>query len=89
MSVVVHLPVDTEAKLREKAAMLGQDLAEYVGGLVESWAEANGAGPVPAPIPDQQGNQWLAAWRSWARIPRPATPLADDSRESIYSGRGE
>ena len=89
MSVVVHLPVDTEAKLREKASMLGQDLAEYVGGLVETWAEANGAGPVLSPISDQEGDQWLAGWRSWASIPPAATPLADDSRESTYSGRGE
>lgn len=30
-----------------------------------------------------------AAWREWAASHRPIPVIADDSRESIYAGRGE
>ena len=33
--------------------------------------------------------QWVAAWRAWAEGHPPCPVLANDSRESIYEGRGE
>jgi predicted DNA-binding antitoxin AbrB/MazE fold protein len=37
----------------------------------------------------ESSDEWIARWRAMvASIPRPDTPM-DDSRESIYAGRGE
>ena len=46
--------------------------------------------PVNAAAGDAlEANRWIAEWRAWAAKPRPASSALDDSRESIYAGRGE
>jgi hypothetical protein len=82
MTVTISLPAKTEQVLREKAARLGQTLEAYLERLaVESAASATAAERPP--------QEWVAEWRAWAASHRTLPHLADDSRESIYAGRGQ
>jgi hypothetical protein len=90
MKVVLQLPPATERVLKEKAARSGQTLETYLQHLAEREA---GLGNGPTAAEDGAGEwtpeQWSAAWRAWA-AGFPTRPTeADDSRESIYVGRGE
>ena len=81
MTVTLNLPADTERRLREKAARSGQTLEGYLEALARE-----AAGPAPATLPAEE---WATQFRAWVASPRPLPAPADDSRESIYEGRGE
>jgi hypothetical protein len=83
MSVTLSLPPDLEQWLREKAAQCGQTLEAYLQGLAEQALQAEAA---PALLPRDQR---VAAWRVWVASHAWQPTIADDSRESIYAGRGE
>jgi hypothetical protein len=90
MSVIVNLAPDTERKLREVAAHRGLTIEEYLGQLAAESAASTPAAPKPSPTPSEQTpEQRVAAWRAWVASHRNQTRVADDSRESIYEGRGE
>jgi hypothetical protein len=89
MSVLLNLPAETERLLKEKAARTGQTLEGYLQALAEREATIlNGTRPRPAEL---TAEEWSAEWRNWANADRrlPAGLVIDDSRESIYAGRGE
>ena len=81
MTVTIRLPPETEQKLREKAARAGQTLEAYLERLAAEVAAGSGAGLPP--------EEWVAQFRSWVASHKPLATPADDSRESIYQGRGE
>jgi hypothetical protein len=89
ITVTVELSPRTEYLLREKAAALGQSLETYLQALAEQAAVGNGAPAEKLAAAQPTTGQWEAEWRAWAvghaRLPY----VADDSRESIYAGRGE
>ena len=92
MRVLLQLPPETERVLKEKAAQAGQTLEAYLEQLAER--EARAANGMPAPVhkpapPQLTPQQWSAAWRAWAAGHATQPLVADDSRESIYAGRGE
>ncbi len=76
-------------KLAQRADETGQDVAGVASDLIEQ-AVAN---PVPARLTLSQRvaawNQWVASMRKWGEQHLPAGHFVDDSRESIYDGRGE
>jgi hypothetical protein len=84
MTIVLHLSPEMEAKLLQQALAVGkrpEDLALHA-------LEEQLAGEIPAaesPTPEQ----WVADFRHWAESHRRLPIEADDSRESIYAGRGE
>jgi len=85
--MTLHIPLspETEAKLRQQAAAAGKDLTSFVLDAVEEKiGEANGSGAASL-SPDQ----WSREWHAWAASHRPLSHVVDDSRESIYAGRGE
>ncbi len=89
MTVMLDLRAEIERLLKEKAATTGQTLEGYLEGLAEREAHArNGTRNGPAQLTVEQ---WSAEWRAWADANRklPAGLMIDDSRESIYAGRGE
>lgn len=88
MTVTINLPPETEAKLREQADRKGTSLEEFLSGLAQSWAGANGSVAMKSPDEKPQ-EQWEQEWRAWAASHKPLPIIADDSRESIYAGRGE
>ena len=80
---------DKEAKLRERAAAAGKDVAEYVLGVVEEdLAMAEPAALLQADTP-LNTDQWMKEFSAWVASHPRLNYLADDSRDSIYAGRGE
>jgi len=85
----ILLSPEDEAKLRERAAAAGQDVTQYVLRVVEAdlaAADPAGADDAQARQPNPQWEQDFDAWV--AGHPRPDC-IADDSRQSVYSGRGQ
>ncbi len=87
MTINVPLTPDLEVKLRETAAASGKDLTAFVLEAIEEKVSAIGA-PTP-PNGNLTAEQWSAEWQSWASSHRKLGYIVDDSREGIYSGRGE
>lgn len=86
-SITLELRPDMERKLREQAARTGQTLEALLLRAVEQVAAAD---PAPASTADQlTPEQRSAEWRAWVASHKPLPYMADDSRESIYEGRGE
>ncbi len=85
----IPLSPDKEAKLRERAAAAGKDVAEYVLGVVEE--DLAMTEPTPSLHTDAslEADQWLKEFRAWVASHPRLDYLADDSRDSIYAGRGE
>jgi len=81
MNLIVNLPADLEASLKKRATEAGVDLSTYVLQRLrfdESVQSTN--------VSDEQFAAGLARLRV---IHHRANPNFDDSRESIYSDRGE
>ncbi len=92
--LTIQLRPETEQKLRERAALTGVTLEKYLHQLIEHAAEesdANGAAPGEKPPSggQQSADAWVASLKAWAASHQSLPTLADDSRESIYEGRGE
>jgi len=87
MSITIELSKTTEARLREQAVAKGVDITGYASELLER--------AVSQASPTTSGKGSLEAWdnfvasmRDWGKK-LPAGHFVDDSRESIYEGRGE
>jgi len=88
MKVTLNLTSEKEKLLKEKAAKAGLSLENYLLTLVERdviLANGQEMSGILTPV------QWSAEWRTWANRERhlPINLAIDDSRESIYAGRGE
>jgi hypothetical protein len=83
MSIILHLAPEIERRLREQAAQRSQSPEEYLERLVEESVRAESTPP------PRSAEQWEAEWRAWAAGHASLPTVADDSRESIYAGRGE
>ncbi len=85
----IPLSPEKEARLRERAAAAGKDVTEYVlEVLEEDLAVTVPAHPVDTHSP-QKRRQWENDLDAWAAGHPRLDTLADDSRESLYAGRGE
>jgi hypothetical protein len=80
-----ELQPDLESKLREQSRITGQPLEQLVRQALEEKLGSS-AQHQPPGSPDN----WLKQFEAWIRShsSRPGVHL-DDSRESIYAGRGE
>jgi hypothetical protein len=83
-----QLRSEIERLLQQKAARRGQSLEVFLQGLAEREAhQPDTAGD--STVETTATDLWVERWRAWAQG-HPATAIvADDSRESIYGGRGE
>jgi len=82
MNITLQLNPDVERRLREAAVRKGQTVELYLEELIEQLLPASQASAMST-------EEWIAAWRAWAESHPPLPYIADDSRESIYAGRGE
>jgi hypothetical protein len=89
--VTLQFPPETARRLQERAAQSGQTLEAYLQQIAEREAQrSNGASPKVTPDPGMtSAEEWVAELRAWAASHRTLPTVADDSRESIYEGRGE
>jgi len=88
-SVTIQLPAEIERHLREAASLAGKSVESYLQELAVRVARQGiGTGGF-ASVPEKPAEEWIAEWRAWVESHPARTVLADDSRESIYEGRGE
>jgi hypothetical protein len=82
MNLILHLTAETEERLKERASVIGKDPKTVaLEAIEEKLAEESALLPQAASLAEFQA--WLAAH------PASATHALDDSRESIYDGRGQ
>lgn len=94
MSVTLDLPEETQHRLQEKAEEKGLTMKSYLEELVRKDIESigkNGTQTHSGASKAEAGSteQWIAEFDAWASSHKPLPMEADDSRESIYAGRGE
>jgi len=89
MSISISLPPETESALRARAAQHGQSVEDYLSHLAINWAGVNGMPLATGARQELSIDEWVAQFRAWAASHKPLPIIADDSRESIYAGRGE
>lgn len=89
MTLRIELSEQSEARLREYAKAAGKDLLAVVTEAINEKAaalEEEGGGEVR---PVRNAEEWIAELRAWAASHPRIDAVVDDSRESIYAGRGE
>jgi plasmid stability protein len=83
-SVTVRLSDPAAQEFRRRAALRGVSIEEYVRDVLEAAAELPKSPNQSDPV------KWEADLRAWvASLPKGEGVTMDDSRESIYEGRGE
>lgn len=85
MTIQIQVSAETEAKLRRQAEVQGKDISTFVLQALEeklAFAEVSMTG-------NDTAQQRIAQLRTWAASHASLPYEADDSRESIYQGRGE
>ncbi len=84
--MVLELPLSSEieSRLRERATALGQGVEAFIAQAVtEKLAEAEFSARTA------NRRDWAEMLRACIELHPAATGFVDDSRESIYAGRGE
>jgi hypothetical protein len=90
MTITIDLPPETEATLRRFAEAKGTKLENFLATLAQRWADENGVANEQPTLPaEKTPEQRVAELRAWVASHAHITAVADDSRESIYEGRGE
>jgi hypothetical protein len=86
MTLNLNLPPETEAQIRKLAALSGKNVeAVVLDAVAEKLADADFQ-PTPRPKNDQE---WKKKLQALIDLHPVVTHFVDDSRESIYAGRGE
>lgn len=84
----IQLEDETLGALQAQAASRGMTLSEYL----EYLARAEGVDDAVEASSQQRAQAWetfVTQMRTWGQTQLPAGHVVDDSRESIYAGRGE
>ncbi len=80
MNLMLNLPPETEAKLKEQAIAQGKALeAVALAALNENLAANSEEATTLAP------DDWLREFDAWVAAQHSRNPHVDDSREAIYS----
>ena len=84
MNLILHLPPEIETKLKEQSRSLGKRPEELaLEALDEKLSDQES-------LPPLAHDAWLKEFRAFlASLPSRDSVTLDDSRESIYQGRGE
>ena len=84
MNLTLQLSAELEAKLVEQAKALGKAPEELVLQVLKEQLDAT-----PLATVALSPEEWVADFRAWAESHRRLPREADDTRDSIYDGRGE
>lgn len=85
MTLHVSLSKDGESRLIEEAVTAGKDVSSLVTELLKDRV-AESELERPSRL---TADEWAAELDAWAASHRTLDSIADDSRESIYTGRSE
>jgi len=89
MTLNIPLSPEKEAQLQARAAALGTDPMRFVlQTLEEKLAEPNGGFSASSDARIAAWDRFVSGMRDWTQHLPPDRRI-DDSRESIYEGRGE
>jgi hypothetical protein len=91
MTVKIQFSPEVEAKLRQRAQATGTDVEHVVREAVEEKFGGGEHVAVSAP-PQERAKRWHAWVEGMTHLATKNLPpghFVDDSRESIYAGRGE
>ncbi len=87
MTLEIKLKPQTEARLRQQATKAGKAPAAYAEQVIEeNLAVSSDASGPDASLPTLER---VKAFMDWVARHRPVDHTVDDSRETIYGGRGE
>jgi len=87
MTLKIPLRPTTEAKLRKRAAAAGKNPEDFVVEVIEeSLSSSDESTDHDTSLPP---NERVTELLKWVESHRPTGHPVDDSRESIYEGRGE
>ena len=92
MVLRLDLTAEAEARLRERAAADGKEVDRFVLDAVEEKLTGNGSGQpgsIASPAREETAQEWITSFDAWVQSHPRRGYVADDSRESIYAGRGE
>ncbi len=84
--MTLKLSSEIEAKIRERADASGQDVEAFV---LEAIAEKIADADLLASPASRNNEEWMKKLRACIDLHPVVTHFVDDSRESIYAGRGE
>ncbi len=82
MNLTLHLTPETEAKLKEQAALSGKKPEELALEALQDKLEAESVS-----APSLSTDEWLRQFDAWVSDHRSRNPRVDDSRDSIYPDR--
>jgi hypothetical protein len=86
MTLELHLPAELEAELRRQAEQRGEDVQSFVLGAVQDRLAGKSEMQTDRVL---EGDAWEQEFAAWLASHKPTGRFVDDSRESIYDGRGE
>ena len=84
MNLILHLTPETEVKLQEFVAATGMKPEELALEAIEEKLSRR-----PSSSRRLSVEEWTKRFDAWVATHRPHDRFVDDSRESIYEGRGE
>ena len=77
-------------EVEEETARKLEDLAKARNMTVPGYLKVVADRPNPDKSPDELSDEeWSALWQDWVTSHKPPAHPVDDSRASIYEGRGE
>ena len=82
MTIILQLPPDTEALLRERVQLTGEAPEVIALETLREGLEGDATAE-----PKLSTEAWLAEFDAWIAGQKPRNPNVDDSRESIYPDR--
>jgi len=85
MNVSIHFPAEVESSLIRRAAAAGKDVETIVRDFVTERLAEDG----PSPAKAASHEEFMARLDAIIRLHPVSNGSVDDSRESIYAGRGE
>lgn len=89
MTLNLPLSPENEAKLRDRATAMGTDLTPFILEVLEQeLAEPNSRASASVEARVAAWNRFVGGMRDWTKN-LPSDRRMDDSRESLYEGRGE
>lgn len=86
MSAPVEIEPETAELLAAEARARGLSVDDYLRTLLPATNGRSGETPL---YRSATREEWVRAFREWAASHAVLSETADDSRESIYEGRGE
>ncbi len=92
MVLRLDLSPEAESRLRERAAAAGKEVDRFVLEAVEaklSTESATEPSDLVSARREESPEEWIKRFDAWVNSHPRRGYIADDSRESIYAGRGE